>query len=50
MHALEVRHLRRIASLDQHLEPVLHQFHQAAAEHALLPEQVFIRLILERAL
>ena len=45
--ALEVRHLRRVTGLDEHLEPGLHQFHAAAAEHRLFAEEIGLGLFLE---
>src|SRR3712207_7652375 len=37
--ALEVRHLRLVSGLGQHLEAVLHQLRGTAAEHRLLAEE-----------
>src|SRR4030095_7191347 len=45
--ALEVRHLGRVARLDQGVEAGLHQLHAAAAEHGLLAEEVGLGLLLE---
>ncbi len=38
--ALEIGHFRRVAGLDQRLEPGLDQVGDAAAQHGLLAEQV----------
>ena len=48
--ALEVRHLRRVAGLDERLEPGLHERGEAAAQHDLLAEQVGLGLLGERRL
>ncbi len=48
--ALEIRHLGRIAGLDQSFVAALDEFHEAAAEHHLLPEQIGLALLLERRL
>ena len=45
--ALEVRHLRRVAGLDQRLEARLDQLDAAAAQHGLLAEEIGLGLFLE---
>src|SRR5712692_7830418 len=45
--ALEVRHLGRIAGVDERIESRLHQLDAAAAQHRLLAEQVGLGLLLE---
>src|SRR3954464_8264762 len=47
MQALEIRHLGRIAGLDQRVEARLHQLDAAAAEHRLLAEEIGLGLFLE---
>src|SRR5437588_1998690 len=48
--ALEVRHFRRVARLDQRVEARLDQLDTAAAEYRLLAEEVGLGLFLERGL
>src|SRR5215831_13337893 len=50
MDALEIRHLGRIAGLDQRLVAGFHQLDQAAAQHRLLTEQVGLACLLEGGL
>src|SRR5205085_10395989 len=45
--ALEVGHLRRVARLDQSLEPRLNQRREAAAQNGLLAEEVCLSLLAE---
>ena len=48
--ALEVRHLRRVARLDERLEAGLDELRRAAAQDGLLAEEVGLVLVLERRL
>ncbi len=48
--ALEVRHLRLVARLDERLEAGGHERADAAAQHGLLAEQIRLRLLRERRL
>ena len=50
MQALEVRHLRVVARLDERLEAGLDELAGAAAEHGLLAEEVRLGLVLEGGL
>jgi hypothetical protein len=50
VHALEIGHFGRVTGLDQGLVAGLHQFHQAAAEHRLLAEQIGLAFLAERCL
>src|SRR4051812_10252587 len=45
--ALEIRHLGRVAGLDERLVAGLDEFDEAAAEHGLLAEEVGLALLLE---
>src|SRR5581483_9736693 len=48
--ALEIRHLRCVARLDQGIEAGFHQLDAAAAEHRLLAEKVGLGFLFERGL
>src|SRR5919202_1517972 len=48
--ALEVRHLGRVARVDQRLEPGLDELRHATAQHRLLAEEIGLGLVLEAGL